>query len=168
MIHARDIEYRRAAYLIDCDYWAIPVDADTVQGAPVIPSAGGLPDTWVNLGFDADDAWRILALRHHLDEWHKPVLNKQLYLGRLFIDGKHWWVLDSAGLVDALRESIEEQEHRIKVPDEIADFVDWPAWRARQAEVPVGERLARFDNLHHQQTIETDIGPMVFHIFRIK
>ena len=162
MIHPIDYEYQAKVFAIDGHNWALPV------GEPVNLMPTAIPDTWVKLPDDLDDAFRVLALRHSLDEWHLAVRRAKGMLSRFCIGDKVWDVFDGVHLEEAITDRIETMREDLRVPAAIEPFVDWDRWEERQRERPRAEWLAPFDHGEDRVEIQTDIGPMPFYIYRLK
>lgn len=132
---------------------------DTTYDEDDDPVFADLPDTFVDLGDDWDEACRILALRHSLDEWdgYATVSDKTVSLGR-----GDWLVVtddEADELWNASLESYLDDCVLAALPEIARNYFDREAWKKDARIDGRAQSLATYDgdedyiDLHGYETL---------------
>ncbi|MGK2884389.1 MAG: hypothetical protein ACSLE8_06370 [Rhodococcus sp. (in: high G+C Gram-positive bacteria)] len=143
-------------------YYAVP-DTVNIDDAPLKfgEEVDELPNGFVELDRDYDDACHILALRLHLDEWDRDI---SVYRGTdLQMGNKSWLVMTDSEADDAwdkrLREYIDEG---MEIPDGMRPYFNEEKWMADAKMDGRAHTLSSYDGEENDETVDDT----TFYIYR--
>lgn len=129
----------------------MPVDED---GDPVIP------DDWIEMDWEQEDSYRMLAVRLMLDDWDSrmEVFREEVSIGR-----NSWMVYTDSEADDAWdRELGEYIDSALEIPEHVRSYFDEERWKSDARNDGRGHALAHYDG--EEREVETAWG--TFFIFR--
>lgn len=126
----------------------------------------GIPDDWIYLDHDHDDAYRILALMISTGEWDLASMAVVSDDRRTVTVGRREWIVATDGEADDLWD--EELQNVLDevvlpgVPDQHRRYFDEAQWKEDAKVDGRAHSLARYDG--HEDCVETGVGD--YYVYR--
>ena len=146
-----DPNYRPFIVAFDDEFWAVPTTFQIEAGDVPAIVFGERPQDWVSLLGDFKEAYKLLALRQHLDEWKTLIdpCSPEFKMGK-----KRWLVLTTEEADHAWEDKAEahlEQSVLIDLKQSDRGYFDKEGWKNDNLERGRGTLLAPYDNYEIRQ-----------------
>lgn len=152
--HPTPVECEFAGIRYGDSHYAVP-NTVNIEDAPLKfgEEITEVPDGFVELDTDYDDACRIMALRLHLDEWDRDI---SVYRGTDLQMGSKWWLVmtDSeaeAAWEERLRSYIDDA---LEIPDSVRPYFDEEKWIADAKVDGRGYTLSSYDGEENNEVVD--------------
>lgn len=138
-------------------YYAIPSGVDISEGSPDFQSYQEIPDEFIDLDVDFEDACRLLALRIHLDDWEPSSVELSGSTGYLDYGSQEWLVLTDYE-ADSQWEArlLEYIDDCMEIPDSVRPYFDEKRWLEDAKIDGRGHTLSSYDGNEWEVEIDTD------------
>lgn len=146
-----DPSYHPFVVAFEDEFWAVPTTFQ-IEAGDLLPSAfGERPEDWVSLFGDFGEAYKLLAVRQHLDEWKTLIssCSPEFNMGK-----KRWLVLTTREASHTWEDEADahlDNHVLIDLSQSNRGYFDRERWKNDSLERGRGTLLAPYDNFEIRQ-----------------